>query len=201
MRIIYKGISIIFHPVFVPLIGFLLLYSLSGIDLYLSKDVFWFSVLVIFQFTVLIPLSLTYFLYWKNKISSVELSVRSERPIPLLINLLSVTTNFLVFRYFSFSGIITNFFGVIVIVSALSLLISLWYKISLHIIAWGTLAGVIFAFSLKSGMELHFVISIILLITAFVATARLWLKEHSNTQIATAWLSSIVLSFFIITIF
>jgi len=201
MRFVFRSISIIFHPVFVPLIGFLLLYILSGIDLYLPKDIFGFSILVIFQFTILIPLSLTYYLYWKNKISSVELSDRSERPLPLFINLISVAINFLIFRYFSFSEIITQFFGVIVISSSLSLLVSIWYKISLHLVAWGTLAGVIFAFSVKTGIELHFVLSSILLITAFVASARLWLNEHDNKEIIFAWLGSIVLSFLIITTF
>lgn len=201
MRIFFKSISVIFHPIFVPLVGFLLLYSFSGIALYLPEDIFWLSILVIVQFTILIPLSLIYYLYWRNKISSIELSVRNERPLPLFFNLISVTINFMIFRYFSFSEIITNFFGTIVLASALSFIISTMYKISLHMVAWGIMAGVIFAFSVEAGMELHFALSVILVITGVVATSRLWLNEHNYSQIAVAWIGSTLLSFFIITFF
>jgi len=201
MRIFFKIISLVFHPIFVPLVGFLLLYSFSGIALYLPEDIFWLSIIVIVQFTILVPLALIYYLYWRNKISSIELSVRSERPLPLFLNLLSVSTNFMIFRYFSFSDIITNFFGVIVLVSALSMLISAFYKISLHMLAWGTMAGIIFAFSVKAGMELHFVLSVILLITGIVATSRLWLNEHNGSHIFLGWISSSALSFLVVTYF
>ena len=198
MSVFFRSISVIFHPIFVPLLGFLLLYSFSGFSLYIPKDTLWFFILVIVQFTIFFPLSILYYLYWRKKITSIELSERSERPLPLLLNLFSVAINFIIFKYFNFSDIISNFFGVIVLVSALSFFISKLYKISLHMMGWGALTGVILAFSVETGQELHFVLSVILLVTGVVATSRLWLKEHNNQQIAIAWSSSTLLSFFTI---
>jgi len=199
MRVLSKIISILFHPIFVPTIGFLLLYSLSGYKLYFPEDVFWFSILIILQFTILIPLGFVYFLYSRQKINSIELSELKERPLPLMVNLISYSINFLVFKYLHFPDIIINFFFALVSVSAFSTLVSLKYKLSLHMFAWGSLSGIILAFALKIGLELHFLISISIIISAFVASARLWLNEHNYQQILLAWISSSIISFLVMT--
>lgn len=197
MRIIAFIISSIFHPAFIPLIGFLLLYNLTGYALYLPQSIFWFAILTIVQFTILVPVGSTYYLYWRKYISSVKLSNRAERPLPLTINLISYSINFAMFYYLNFPHIIINYFASIAIISALSMVISLYYKISLHMMAWGTLTGVILAFSLSIGLELHFLLSIIIVLTAIIASARLWLNEHTFPQVLYAWLSSSLLSFIV----
>ncbi len=199
MRISALIISSLFHPVFVPLIGFLLLYFLSGYTLYLPENIFWFSILVIIQFTILIPVGSIYYLFWRKKISSINLSQREDRPLPLVINLISYSVAFLIFRYLNYPHIIISFFSSIVLASTLSMLISFTYKISLHMVAWGTLTGIIIAFALKTNLELHFITSIIVLLTGFIASARLWLNEHNIQQIAYAWVISSLLSFTIVS--
>ena len=148
---------------------------------------------------ILIPIATVYLLYWRKKITSIELSVREERPLPLVINLVSYSVCFLIFRYIQFPSIMVNFLAAVVLSAAFSMFISLSYKISLHMVAWGTLAGVILAFSLRVGNDLHLLLSIILLITGVIASARLWLQEHDFQQIISAWLSAFVLSFLIMT--
>lgn len=197
MRVLSLLISSIFHPAFVSLIGFLLVYSYSGYALYLSASVFWFSLLVIVQFTIIIPLAAVYFLYWRKYISSIELSVRQERPLPLVINLISYTICFFIFRWMHFPSIMIHFLAAIVVSAALSLMVSLKYKISLHMMGWGTLTGVMLAFALHLGLEMHFLLSGIILLSALVATARLWLNEHTLSQVTMAWGGAFFSSFLI----
>ncbi len=195
MRILSLIISSIFHPTFIPLIGFLLLYSLTGYAVYLPKDVFWFSIMVIVQFTILIPVGVIYFLFWRKKITSLELSNRQERPLPLVINLISYAVSFLVFRYLQYPSLIVNFFGVIVVSAAFSMIVSLYYKLSLHMVAWGTLVGVLISISVRMEIGLHLLVSLVLILTAVIASARLWLNEHDLPQVAWAWGTSSILSF------
>ena len=197
MRKLAIVISSIFHPAFVPLLGFLLLYTFSGYAMYLPQNIFWFSILVVVQFTILIPIGFIFYLYWRKRISSIELSIREERPLPLIISLVSYSVSFLIFRYLNFPHIIVSFFGALVAGAALAMLVSLSYKISLHLIAWGTLFGAIMAFALTFSKDLHFIISIIILIAGLVASARLLLNEHNIRQITYGWLSSSLLSFLI----
>jgi len=197
MRILSLIISSVFHPTFIPLIGFLLLYSFSGYALYLPEDIFWFSILVIVQFTILIPIGLVYFLYWRKIISSIELSNQKERPLPLILTLISYTIAFLLFRYLQYPQVIVSFFAAVVLSSAISMFVSISYKISLHMMGWGTLAGVILAFALRINIELHFLLSLIIILSAIVATARLWLNEHNMQQIVSAWFGASFLSFIV----
>jgi len=195
MRTLSLIISSVFHPTFIPLIGFLLLYSLTGYALYLPKDVFWFSIMVIAQFTILIPVGVVYFLYWRKKISSIELSNRKERPLPLVINLISYAVSFVIFRYLHYPNLIVSFFAVVVVSAAFSMVVSLYYKLSLHMVAWGSLVGVLLAISVRLGIGLHLLISLVLILTAIIASARLWLNEHDLPQVAWAWGVSSILSF------
>jgi hypothetical protein len=201
MRTLSKIISLFFHPVFVPLLGFLLLYSYSGYGIYLPESIFWFSILIIVQFTILVPVGAVYYLYWRKIISSIELSNREERPLPLIINLVSYAVNFLIFRYLNFPDIIISFFGAVVLASAFSMFVSLTYKLSLHMVAWGTLGGVILAFSLRVGIELHVLLSVTIILTALVASARMWLNQHNIQQISFAWVSSFIISFLLMIVF
>ena len=198
MRVLSLIISSIFHPVFVPLIGFLLLYFFSGYALYLSENIFWFSILVIVQFTILIPIGFVYYLFWRQKITSIDLSRQEDRPLPLIINLISYSIAFFIFRYLNYPHIIVSFLSAIVLASVFAMIVSFSYKISLHMIAWGTLAGTILAFALQINIELHFLISIIFLLTGLIASARLWLNEHNIQQITYAWSSSLIMAFIII---
>lgn len=195
MRFLALLISSFFHPAFVPLLGFLLIYMLSGYAFYLPEQTFWFSVVVIIQFTILIPIAGVYFLYWRKRISSIELNVLKERPLPLVINLVSYSVAYLIFRYLPFPKIIVNYFAVIVVTAGVSMVVSLNYKISLHAVGWGSLVGVLYALSLKIGIELHLMLSILIVSSAIIITARLWLKAHSWHEVYSAWLSSALIGF------
>lgn len=188
-------ISSLFHPAFVPLLGFLMLYNFSGYALYLNENILWFSLLLIFQFTILIPISTVYYLYWKKKISSIELNELHERRLPLIINLICYTIAFYIFYYLNFPKIISSFFGALALSAALSMIVSLYYKISLHMIAWGALTGALFAYALNVGLEFHFYFSLLVLVSAIVASARLWLHAHDIKQILAGWFSAAILSF------
>jgi hypothetical protein len=172
---------------------------ISGYALYLPDQVFWFSVMLITNFTILIPIGVVYYLYWRKKISSIQLEVREERPLPLVINLISYSIAFLMFRYLQFPNIIVSYFAVIVIIAGLSLVVSLNYKISLHALAWGSLVGVIYALSQKVGVELHLILSILILLSALILSARLWLQAHIWHEIYTAWISSALIAYIGIT--
>lgn len=188
-------ISSLFHPAFVPLLGFLMLYNFSGFALYLNENIFWFSILLIFQFTILIPISTVYYLYWKKKISSIDLNELHERRMPLIINLICYTIAFYIFYYLNFPKTITSFFAALALASALSMFVSLYYKISLHMVAWGALTGALLAYALSAGLEFHFYFSILVLTSAIVASARLWLQAHDLKQLLIGWFSAVFLSF------
>ncbi|MBN2669113.1 MAG: hypothetical protein JXR60_07780 [Bacteroidales bacterium] len=201
MKTFSQTISAILHPAFVPLLGFLLLYYISGDALYLPPNIFWFTLLIIFQFTILIPFSILYFLYRIKKVSDFYLSKREERPLPLILTLISYAISYAIFRYFHYPHIIVSFFATVVIATAFSMFVSFTYKISLHSIAWGAVSGLCLALAYRYHIELHFIVSISFIISAIVALSRLFLDAHKPAEIYTGWASSFSLALYIMTFF
>jgi len=200
-----RGLSIflssLFHPMWVPLAGFVLIYLLGGFTLFVPEAAFNFALIVIVQFTILIPLVSIYFLLWRKKISSVQLPLLKERPLPLLINLVSVALVFYILYKMGYPKMLVGFFVATALVSALAFFVSLFYKISLHMLAWGGITGIFVAFGFKTGLSLHLLISISVMISGLVASARLYLNAHVYHQVYIAWLVSASVAFIVFYMF
>jgi hypothetical protein len=95
-----KTVSIVFHPLFMPLYGLAILFSAPTFLKYLPAEVKRVLFIVVVIDNVILPLALLPFLRYRNLISSFHIDDRKERIIPLLItSILYCTTSFIVFRY------------------------------------------------------------------------------------------------------
>ncbi|WP_237706134.1 hypothetical protein [Thermophagus xiamenensis] len=81
------------------------------------------------------------------------------------------------------SFLLASFFAVI-----LSSVISIYWKISLHALAIGGVTGLILALIFRYGIDLLLLLSIMVLISGIVATARLYLKAHTPLQVFIGYL-------------
>jgi len=147
-RLVAKIISIIFHPLFMPVYGVLLLFFISGTFLsYLPGIVKRIVFIIIAVNTIILPLSVVPFYISQKIIKSVHMDTSRERIIPLtlngfffylgyyLLNRLQVTDLIKVYMLASFSVVVVT------------LLVSLKWKISIHMIGIGGLTGAIISIS------------------------------------------------------
>jgi len=95
-----KIVSVVFHPVFMPLYGLGILLTAPTFLKYLQVDARRILFLVVLINNVFIPLALLPFLRYRNIISSYNIDERKERIIPLLTaSILYCTTSFIIFRF------------------------------------------------------------------------------------------------------
>ena len=80
-NIFAKIISIIFHPLFMPLYGMLIIFTAPTLFLYIPLKVKKILLLVITTNNILIPISLMPFFRYRNIISSWIIETRKERII------------------------------------------------------------------------------------------------------------------------
>ena len=83
-------------------------------------------------------------------------------------------------------------FSSVIVVLAI-LLISLFWKISLHMAGLGGISGLILMLSLIYTLDMTFYLSVLFLISGIVASARLVLKEHNLLQIATGYFTGFLI--------
>ncbi len=201
MKTISQILSTLFHPLFVPIIGFYLMHMLGGYATYLPTVLFGFTVFSITLFTIIFPLISVIVLKQFGKITSIQLDERKERPLPLFISLISICVLLIVERRLFYPAIYDAFFASIAVSYGFSFFVSLNKKISLHAIAWGTLIGIFIGFSFRLGIALHFWVSLLVIVASLVLSARLFLRAHTLSEVLSGWIISILLGWLSMLIF
>ena len=178
-----KIISIIFHPLLMPVYGMAIIFSAPTLLGYLPFNVKKLLLLIILVNNVLLPLSLMPFFIHRKIISSWALNERKERNIPLIITaLLYGTTSYITFR-FPIPLFLKSFIFATAILSVLVILINLFWKISLHSVGAGALVGLVFLLSLKMLTPLDWYLISAIIIAGLILSSRLRLNHHSPMQV------------------
>ena len=83
---IFKLFSIILHPVFMPLLGlYMSITCVPAIKISVNQHLHLIYSVVLIS-SILLPLILIFFLVKKNIVSSFEMPIAVERPLPLIIS-------------------------------------------------------------------------------------------------------------------
>ena len=183
-----KILSFVFHPVLMPTYAILLL-------LYFSKMFSQFMPIeqkthlinLTLIFTLLLPL-LGVFLLKKLKIvSSIYMENQKERRWPLLIAISSYYLLFRMFESLHIHPIIIKLVLGAMLILFLAVIISNFWKISLHMLGIGGVFGAFLAFQYLFGGKL-FLIILLLLCSGLVAYARINENAHTLKQVYLGFL-------------
>lgn len=199
MRQISHLLSLVFHPIFIPLYGILLFTKIehgSTINLRALEymDYFKLALSPIILFTIVFPLFSLMIMYNSKMISSFRVESQKERIPVLFLSCIYYGITYYFIRsldiayYHSFFGLFLSFLTGGLILALLSLLITPRWKISLHGIGIGALAGGFMAFTQElqpmANFDTFILINTFLIIAVgLLASARLILKAHSINQV------------------
>ena len=182
-----KLISIVFHPIFIPITCFYLTFkSFDFIENKIIADFNYISVILIFS-TIILPLLSVLLLIKKQKVSSIEMRSQNERSLPIFITSLWMSLGLCALREsLMFSPYLTaQLFGVIVIM-LFGAIISKFWKISLHMLAIGGATGIFLALQLIFGGVLYLLL-LFIFISVALGVSRIKQKAHQKTQIYTGF--------------
>lgn len=195
-------ISVFAHPLFIPLYSTWILFNSNNYLSYaISPKLQDFLYLLIFVITYVIPAGLTWILWQKGWVSSLELENKNERTLPLFLTLCCYIASI----YFLIILPIPRILGLTMIGASLALLftilINLRWKISMHMIGAGGLMGLFYAF----GRYFHFpslqILLAISIVSGLIASARLYRGAHSPAQIYVGFGVGFLLEFGFVYIF
>jgi hypothetical protein len=187
---ISRIISILFHPVFALFSG-LLIVALIPTEpmLNLSSSIYHFDPdlkknLFVFYgtFTVLFPITGILTLYSTRAISSLELTDKRDRILPVTLVLIIHCILYYFLRRTMVPDVLLSSILGVVIGFLIFLGINFFYKISLHGIGAGLVFGFIFSYY---KLQMSFPIVPLIVITLFIGLvgwARIHQKAHTNGQ-------------------
>ena len=196
-----KFISVILHPIFMPILAlYLSLKHVPSIGFAITNSQNYIYLVFICS-TVVLPLTTLFFLIQSGRVSSLEISNHKERSAPLFMTALWMGLGYYTLKnILVFSPIIkAELIGAISIILIASI-ISKYWKISLHLLGVGGLVGVLIALEVLYG-NLKSLIIILIFLSAILAMARIKEKAHNYTQVYVGFLVGLIIELFIILIF
>jgi len=194
-------VSVIFHPLLMPLYGILFLLTAPTFLRYLPVEVKQLLVIVIVINNVMIPVGLLMFFRYRNLISSYRIDDRNERVMPLLTTaILYCTTSFIIFR-FQIPFFLKSFIFATSVVAIILSMINFWWKISIHSAGAGAMTATILILSFKMQTDLLWYLVAIILLSGAILASRLKLNTHESSQVWAGYATGFIgISLFILLI-
>ena len=192
-----KGISILFHPLLVPTIGFLLLFQSGFYFSMLNWEVKKFILLIVFFTTCLLPL-LTIGLLSMNERFDRTMGKSTDRVLPLMLSAVYYYIGYYLLGRLPIFPVYKVFLIATVLVIILLMVVSLRWKISNHTASIGGLAGALLALSLRLQINTSEILALVFVAGGLVGTSRLLLKKHTPLQVYAGYALGFLVMFLII---
>ncbi|WP_162427957.1 hypothetical protein [Pontibacter pudoricolor] len=196
-RSLAKALSVVLHPLLLPTYLFaFILYYLPAPTLSLPMQSRWIVLGMIFFTTFIIPGLGAYTMVRSGQLDSMEMERREQRRLPLLFTSLCYgITTYLLYREPAFDEI---FYFIMAIITASVLLtygISLFWKVSAHSVGVGGALGLLLLLSrLVPDVPMLLPISLSIILTGAVLSARLALDAHTPAEVYTGFGSGLLLA-------
>lgn len=183
MREIARVLTVIFHPVFVPLYGLLIIFSSPTLLSFIPAAMKRVILIVVFTNNVLIPLSLTAILYARGAIKTFSARDRNERVVLLTFAMLMYTITALVLLRMQVPSLFKAYFISIAIVTLITLIITAFYRISLHASGIGGLIALVVFMMILYDIRSVWQLVTVILAGGLVMSSRLYLDDHSPSEV------------------
>ncbi len=179
-----KIISYLFHPLFMPTYGFILvLFTKNYISTFIPLVIKLIIIAITFIFTFLLPAINALILLKMGKIKSLEMETTEERLIPYG----SAALYYFALLYLFYNARFPTVFQIIILGASsaiiLTLLINSKWKISAHTAGIGGVIGAVLGIMYRLQINMDFVLFIVILIAGLIGYARLKLNAHSPSQV------------------
>lgn len=176
-------ISVVFHPIFIPLYGLIIIYSSNTLHSFLPVQLKRMIFILVMANNVVLPMALATVLYARGAIKTFNARDRNERVLLLTFSLLMYSlTAFLLLRM-HVPGLFRAFFIAIAVVTLITLLITIFYRISLHASGIGGLLVLVLFMAGLYHIDMVWQTVAVLLTGSAVLSSRIYLEDHSPTEV------------------
>ena len=191
MKFMTKLLSILFFPLFIPIYGAFLLFSLTIFSFY-PPHYIWGAYLTVAVFGTIIPFICILILYKLKIISNMELEKSKDRFLPYFCTSISYYVCAAILSKLAMPIYIPLLMVAIAVALFINAVISIWWKISAHMVGVSGLLGGILCVSWKLHINPSLWMIAITLVCGLVAASRLHLNAHTQGQVAAGFLNGLI---------
>lgn len=182
MRKLSQVISVILHPVFVPLAAVIIFFY--KLPIYFDSSIIYSKIIATLIVSVFLPLVFLYFSRTLKLISSFELPTAMERRLPLLFfMILDLLIINYIFELYNYQYLFYFFWSLLLASMVVFIALFFRFKVSLHSLGISSLLT--FIVFLSYNFQLNFIYTIVFLIVCLglVSSSRLILKAHIPSEV------------------
>ncbi|GAO28380.1 hypothetical protein [Geofilum rubicundum] len=195
MKLFSKIVSILFHPMLMPTLGVFVIFQAGTHVSFMPFEAKRIIYITVFLTTCLLPLSLLPLLYQFGVIKSFQMESARERVLPVFFTGFFYYMGYLLLKKLGVSGVIGSFMLASLVAVLSAVVVTLFWKISLHTIGIGGVAGAVMALAFRFGIDLTLLIFLLFLASGITASARLYLGAHQPAQVYAGFLWGFLIVF------
>jgi len=198
LNVTARLVSVVFHPLLIPTLGFLLLFNSGFYFSILPWNVKTYMLLVIFLSTCVLP-AISILILSINPKFDLNMEKNTDRALSLIITSISYYLGYLLLKRLPVFPVYNVLLVGAVLVQLALLPISIRWKISMHTAAIGGLIGGILGLSFRIQENPIQLLSVLILIAGLVGTSRLILQKHTESQVYAGFLTGFLILALVIT--
>jgi len=193
LEVIARGVSALFHPLFIPTLGIFILFQLNTyISFSVTTEARRFIMIMIFVNTAIAPVLAILVLKRLGYIRDLLLDDRGERILPLLFSAVMFFMTYYLLRQLTLPSLIYFYVMGASLLVLLTLLISFAWKISIHMVSLGGLTGMLIVTSVLLNVDIALLITALILVSGLTAASRIYLGAHIPSQVYTGYLLGLI---------
>ncbi|MGB5988467.1 MAG: phosphatase PAP2 family protein [Marinifilaceae bacterium] len=196
-----KAISIIFHPILIPLFAIFIIFHSGSLFSYVPYNIKNLTYIIALISTVLLPASILPLLKFQKIISSYSLTDRRERIIPIILSIMFYFMGFYLTSKLPMSNIILSLYKALMIAILGVGMISLYWKISIHMTSIGGICAIVIFINMYYQANTILWIIASILLAGLMGSSRLILGRHTPAQVYAGFIWGMISVLSVLIIF
>jgi membrane-associated phospholipid phosphatase len=176
-------LSYIFHPLLMSTYAVFVLFNSGHYLSVVNAEARHLIFSIYFIITFLLPALFIPVLYYFGMISKLEIDNRKERLLPLLTVVVMYSLAWHFMGRINMPPLLLKIIISSLVSVSISLLVTLFWKMSLHSLGMGGLLAFVFYLANFENLSVLLIGFIVILFSGLVGASRLYLKRHNPTQV------------------
>ena len=192
-RKIANTLSWVLHPFLLPVYLMAVLLTMTTFALY-STQMKFYLMWVVALYAIVIPFLVLGVLHSLGRISSFKVDNRRERWLPLAVGIVCYVLCAITFAKIPSAIFLRKFMVAAACCEAMCLVVSLWWKISLHLTGMGAVVALLVVMNIVGVGNMLIPLMVAILAAGALASARLYLGCHNGAQVLAGFCGGFVVA-------
>lgn len=188
MKHLALTISILLHPFLLPLYGLFFIFNTGSVFSLIPPGARLYSYAITLVALVIMPLLSLPVLKKLKLIDSYRLDSNQERLYPALSAIFFAFLGFYIIGRIPYTNIIQQLYLILIIVLAGFSIVTIRWKMSMHMTAIGAICGFLVILGMKYLGDVREILMAMLFLSGLLASCRLYLEKHNPAQIYAGFL-------------